>query len=143
MNGKVALALVPRDEPLTPVGVVAFGEVARALAWHVLARFEDGLPLEGVAGDGALLLLGAEVVLPFVDGVIYLGTEEGAPSVLVPTTHRTTAPITLVDAFLRERGVDLPAALVVHESALEVVSVRDARKISRARLETFLRTGSP
>lgn len=89
-----------RERPLQPVAVAAIGTAARALVASVERRAE--LRLRGVAGDDVLVFLGDEDELPWADGAIYLGRDEDAPSLLLPTTLRPTLPLPLVErAFLR------------------------------------------
>ncbi|MFJ9951907.1 hypothetical protein [Kitasatospora sp. NPDC091207] len=74
-----------REPPLPAAGVLALGDAVPALAVAARERLVDGARLGVVAGDGALLVLGAESDLPWADGIRYLGLDAG---VLVPTTAR-------------------------------------------------------
>lgn len=142
MSARVALAFAPRAAPLVPRGVVAFGDVAKALAERLLAYPDEALAaLSGVHGDGAIVLLGDEDALPFVDGVVYVGREDGIASVLLSTTHAPNVAVRWIDALLRERKVEMPAVLLSHEGALHALSVAAARPVTRARLAHFLRGG--
>ncbi|MGV9267246.1 bpX5 domain-containing protein [Kitasatospora sp. NPDC003701] len=74
-----------REPPLPAAAVLALGDAVPALAVAARERLVGGARLGVVAGDGALLVLGAEADLPWADGTRYLGVDAG---VLVPTTAR-------------------------------------------------------
>ncbi|MER6397130.1 hypothetical protein ABT263_13920 [Kitasatospora sp. NPDC001603] len=74
-----------REPPLPAAAVLALGDAVAALAVAARERLAGGARLGVVAGDGALLVLGAEADLPWADGARYLGLDAG---VLVPTTAR-------------------------------------------------------
>ncbi|WP_329491420.1 hypothetical protein OG618_33760 [Kitasatospora sp. NBC_01246] len=74
-----------REPPLPAAAVLALGAAVAALAVAARERLAGGARLGVVAGDGALLVLGAEADLPWADGARYLGLDAG---VLVPTTAR-------------------------------------------------------
>ncbi|MFD9597401.1 hypothetical protein ACFWA9_32255 [Kitasatospora sp. NPDC059973] len=81
----VALRWERREPPLPAAAVLALGDAVAALAGAARERLAGGARLGVVAGDGALLVLGAEADLPWADGARYLGLDAG---VLVPTTAR-------------------------------------------------------
>ncbi len=132
-----------RPDPLEPLCVVGVGAVARALASRALRSDDASLQaLRGVATEDALLLLGPRESLPWVDGVVYLGCDPGAPLLLLPTQRRPTAP---VDAFERAilrrlRHAPPPIAVLTHPPRL--VSVAEARPVARARLQAWLEGAS-
>src|SRR5215470_16947292 len=79
--------------PLAPIGAAARGNAARALARRLLARDDEALGLlKGVAGSGVIIVLGEEESLPWVDGVSYLGRDERAPSLVLPTVLEPSVP---------------------------------------------------
>jgi hypothetical protein len=101
------------EPPLPPCAVAAWGETAARLLERTLARarLDD---LSGVAGDDAVVLIGATSALPWVDGVVYLGRHRDAPGLLFPTTEVPDAPLDLVARIVRGRVKegDLPVAVV-------------------------------
>ncbi|MEV0534020.1 hypothetical protein [Kitasatospora sp. NPDC050463] len=74
-----------REPPLPAAAVLGLGDAVPALAVATRERLVGGARLGVVAGDGALLVLGADTDLPWADGARYLGLDAG---VLVPTTAR-------------------------------------------------------
>jgi hypothetical protein len=129
----LVVRFVPRDVPLRPVAAVAAGSASRALARRLLARTDGELAaLRGVAGRELILVQGDD--LPWVDGVIYLGVDPDAPSLLVPTTHAFDAPPALVERALTTRFHGAKPPLAVVDERL-VVPCAHARPLSRALLE--------
>lgn len=91
-----------RARPLVPVAVAAVGPVASALLRRLRRVPAEELgAFEGVATAGALVVLGG--ALPWVDGVVYLGRDPGAPSLLLPTAQEPTAPPGLLEQAIRRR----------------------------------------
>ncbi|MFO0695454.1 MAG: hypothetical protein U0230_17965 [Polyangiales bacterium] len=128
-----------RPEPLGPSAVVAFDEVALRLARRLLDADDERLSrLRGVGGDGTLAILGDERDLPWEDGVIYLGTEEADPSICVPTTLEPDVPSGWLASIVDARGSLLPLALVPRAEGLDVISLREARPLARAKLAAFV-----
>ena len=97
--------------------------------------------LRGAAGDDVLVVLGATEVLPWVDGVNYLGRDPDAPRLLLPTMVR---PAIAADAF--ERAIARHAAALLGASgpwavlhdARRVFSIADAGPIDRDLLGRWL-----
>lgn len=142
-DAAIALAWTARAVPLTPRAVVATGAAARALGRRVAALTDEALAsLAAVAGPGALVIVGDAAALPWVDGVVYVGRDDAAPELLVPTTLTPTvaAPVVAraVAAWLGARGavVAWPVALV--PSPLVIIPCGAARPIERARLAAWL-----
>ena len=122
-----------------PVAVAAHGEVAIAFARRLLALDDETLAkLQGVAGQGLLIALGKEELLTWVDGVIYLGRDDAAPSLLLPTTLEPDVPIAIFErALVKRLNVGAPIAVLPDPPLIASVSL--ARPISRETLTTWLR----
>ena len=95
----------------------------------------------GQIGLGTLLLIGAAEELPWVDGVVYLGRDPEAPSLLLPTTLEPDVPAPLFERAIlaRARAAAPPIAVLVdtgHVGAL--VGAGAARAVGRAELSAFL-----
>jgi len=131
---------VPRDTPLLPAAVVGTGDVARALVRRLLRLDEGGLvALQGVAGVGLVAVMGAEGVLPWVDGAVYLGRDADAPTLYLPTALRPDVHLTLFErAFVRGRTIESPVAVVPGAQGLTAFSLAGARPLSRARLVAWM-----
>ncbi|MEU8424769.1 hypothetical protein AB0C15_28250 [Micromonospora sp. NPDC048835] len=73
-----------RDTPLPAAAVAASGAVVAELRADALMRVTAGAHLRACAGreQGWLIVLGDRAELPWADGAIYLGWDDG---VLVPT----------------------------------------------------------
>ncbi len=81
---KIPLTWSLREVPLVTRGLYAQGGAARRVARLVLERSPEGLCV--VAGEDCLILLGPSDLLPWADGVVYLGQEPDAPGLWMPTT---------------------------------------------------------
>lgn len=102
-------SLRARTEPLSARAVVAEHDVARRLASRLLTLDEATRhQLRVVVTKDLLVALGPEEVLPWVDGVRYLGAEPQSQAMLLPTTRETTPSSVLVERALR-RTHQLPA----------------------------------
>lgn len=131
----------PRPMPLDPVGMVARGEAARALAKRLLARGDEALSrLSGVAGPDLVILLGDAATLPWVEGAAYLGRDAHAPSLLLPTNREPTVPLPLLERALLIRASRLhaepPLAVLLDPPLL--ASTIEARPLVRSQIETWL-----
>ncbi len=142
-DATIALAWAARAVPLTPRAVVAIGAPARALGRRLAALADAELAaLTAVAGPAALVALGDAAALPPVDGVGYLGRDDAAPGLLLPTTLAPTVAASVVAravaAALGARGaaVAWPVALV--PTPLAIIPCGAARPIERARLAAWL-----
>lgn len=132
----VTLEWTLRTEPLAPAAVVALGDAAQRLARRLLALDDARLArLHGVSGDEVLLLLGEEAALPWVPGVLYLGREPEAASLLLPTTHTVTVPAALLERALLKRFPQLGVPLAVLPGSRQVLSAFLARPLSRELLQ--------
>lgn len=134
---RVEVAFRPRAEPLEPVAAAARSAFARALATRLLARDDDALArLSGVAAGAIVIVLGARDDLPWADGVVYLGRDARAPSLLLPVTLEPDVHPALFERALLARGLGPPIAVLLDPPAL--ASVGSARPIERARLVRWL-----
>ncbi len=150
MTAARPVAFVPRAAPLAPRAAVARGEPARALAGRLLALADDELAaLTAVVGEAAgapvCVVLGPADALPWVDGVGYLGRDDAAPGLLVPTAVAPDVAPALLERAVRARlgAAGLAAsvvAVVVDEPGAAIaalVPVGGARTIDRARLAAW------
>jgi hypothetical protein len=129
----------PRASPLVPLAAAARGTAAAALARHLAARDDAALArLSGVSGPGLLLVIGAAVDLPWITGIVYLGKDPGAPSLLLPSALEPDVPASLFEraVLLRTPGADVPIAVLLAPPAL--AGAGSARPIRRAALLAFL-----
>jgi hypothetical protein len=105
----------PRAEPLAPVAAAVPRARCNVLVdrWHRDASEIGGL--HAVATSSTLLLFGEEDALPWVDGVVYLGRDPGAPRLFVPTALAPDLPMALLERalFARWPGARAPAALLL------------------------------
>ena len=139
------VAWTPRLVPLAPVGVVARGAVTTALANRLLNRTDDQLAeLAGVQARGLLIVLSDDpTLLPWAEGVIYLGRDSSAPSILLPTTHAPSVPLPVLERAIRARFPELMMPLAVLPDGKTVVSVSECRKpMVRATLQAW-KDGNP
>lgn len=128
----------PRAEPLPALAVAGVGPVALALARRVLAAEDAALARwSGVAGPGVLVLLGDTGSLPWVDGVVYLGRDAAAPSLLLPCTLAPDLAPALLDRALVTRAQRGTPLAVLPRSG-HLVPVGAARPLSRETLGAWL-----
>lgn len=121
-----------------PAAVVGFGDNAKDLARKLLT-YDDArwASLKGVATSDGILLLGEAESLPWVDGVSYLGSDEHAPHLLLPTNREPNIPLDLLQQALVERS-PFPPPLALIETRNTVVSLAQARELSRDVLRSWL-----
>jgi hypothetical protein len=130
------LVFRPRSQPLEPIAVAGRAEVAERLAARLLADDDARLGrLSGVSGSGLLVLLGNAGDLPWVDGVVYLGRDARAPTLLLPTAREPALPAELFErVILTQAAAGAPVAVTEDFAA----GVGAARPIVRARLRAWL-----
>lgn len=129
-----------RASPLRPLGLIAVGPSARALAGRLLRRGdEELLRLRGVGGPQALVVLGAEPDLPWVNGVTYLGRDERAPALLVPTQLEPDVALPLYQLALLRECAAPPGPVAFLPAAGLLVPIGGAQPIERERLAGWLR----
>ena len=128
----------PRDLPLRALAVAGVGPVALALARRVLSVEDTALARwSGVAGPGLLVLLGDTESLPWVEGVVYLGRDAAAPSLLLPCTLAPHVSPALLDRALVARA-QAGTPLAVLPRSGQLVPVGAARPVSREALGVWL-----
>lgn len=132
----------PRGEPRVPAAVTAFGTVAKDLARKLLASDQTIWEnWKGVATPDTIVLLGEAASLPWVDGVSYLGSDERAPHLLLPTNRDPNVPLDLLQQALIEQCPFQPPLAFV-ENRNTVISLSQARELSRDVLRSWLLTAS-
>jgi hypothetical protein len=87
------------------------------------------------------VLLGAAEDLPWVPGVVYLGREAEAPSLLLPTTLAPTVPAALLLQAFQKQFPELTLPLAVIPASGNVVSLHAARAVARERVLGWLGIG--
>ena len=122
-----------------PAAVVASGDIAKDLVRKLLASDHTKWgSWKGVATSDAIVLLGEAESLPWVDGVSYLGSDERAPHLLLPTNRDPNVPSDLLQQALIEQSPFPPPLAFIGNI---VVSLSQARELSRDVLRSWL-TGS-
>jgi hypothetical protein len=136
-HARIPLRWAPRDVPLRARAVVGVGAVARALGRRIAALDDAALrSFAAVAGDDVLVVLGDEESLPWVDGVAYLGRDETAPGLLLPTVLAPTVPAVLLEAAIRRR-VARATLVAVLAAPAQLVDCGAARGIDRERVRAW------
>lgn len=129
---------IARETPLAIEGAIATGDAAARFATRLLALDDDGLArLRGVASSDLIAILGAPDDLPWIDGIVYLGRDEGAPQLYLPTTRATTLPPALVARAIARRDPNLPPPFALLDAPRLIVSLAAAGTIDRKRLEAW------
>jgi hypothetical protein len=125
-----------RFDSLAPVALVAFGTAAVRLKEKLLSFDDEKLnSLQGVFGKDLLFAAGEGENLPWMDGLIYLGKDAQAPSILLPTNLRPALPIDLFERRLLQRFPrQKPFAVVGNR----IIPVGEMRPISRKVLSEVL-----
>ena len=137
---RVRIHWIQRGTALAPVGVAAVGDRARALARRLL-RDDFAPPLErlrGAATDEALVFLGEASDLPWVDGVVYLGKDGRAGSLLVPTNMVPSVPIDALERSLVGRFAEIAPPIVVLPAHGLIFSAAPALPLGRKQLTAWL-----
>jgi hypothetical protein len=127
-----------REEPRVPAGVLASGAVARRLVVKILDLDDSFLARwQGAAISDAVVLLGESESLPWVDGVDYLGWDERAPHLLLPTNRDPDVPLDLLERTLVQHS-PFPPPLAVIPARNLIISLSRARALSREILTSWL-----
>jgi hypothetical protein len=134
---RIRLEWAPRATPLVARAAFASGATARLLGRR-LAELDDAAlgALAAVAGKGALVVLGEPSLLPWVDGVGYLGRDDAAPDLLLPTALAPSVPAAALEAAVRAAAGSTPVAVLAAPRRL--IPCGRARAIDRARLVAWL-----
>ena len=128
----------PRDCPLMPVAVAGQGETSLRLARRLLQLDDESLgQLEGVAGRQVIVVQGRSDLLPWADGVQYLGVDSIAPSVLLPTNYQPSMPQELLARALKVK-LQAVGSIAVLRDPLLLVPMRNAKPVSRRTLARWL-----
>lgn len=128
----------PRDCPLMPVAVAGRGETSLRLARRLLQLDDESLgQLEGVAGRQVIVVQGRSDLLPWVDGVQYLGVDAVAPSVLFPTNYQPSLPQELLASAFRIK-LQAVGSIAVLPDPLLLVPMGNAQPVSRRTLAQWL-----
>ena len=137
-EARIPLGWIPRHHPLPVRAVVACGAAARALGRRIAELDDDAMrSLTAVAGDEVFVVLGDAPALPWIDGVTYLGRDETAPDLLLPTAVAPTIPAALLEAAVRKRVRWLGPVAVLPAPA-RLIPCGAARAIDRSRLSAWL-----
>jgi hypothetical protein len=143
----IPIRFTARAEPLVARAAVARGDAAGALARRLLALDDDGLAaLTGVAGavgdDVVCAVLGDAAALPWVDGVAYLGRDDAAPGLLLPTAVAPDVAPGLLERAVRARAgaAAAPIGVIAGEGGAlaALVPLGAARRFDRAQLAAWL-----
>jgi hypothetical protein len=140
---RIRVTWTPRDPPLSVRAVAAVGPAARALADRLAALDDAALgALAAVAstraGDEVLVVLGAAETLPWVDGVAYLGRDDAAPELLLPTALAPSVrPAVLALAIRAVVPHPGPIAVITALPPPRLVPCGVARAIDRGRLAAW------
>jgi hypothetical protein len=140
-SDRIRVTWTPRDAPLVARAVAAVGAPARSLAER-LAAFDDAAlgALAAVAGEAAgddlLVVLGEAAALPWVDGVVYLGRDDAAPELLLPTALAPSVPPGVLAVAIRA-ALSVPGLIAVLAAPPRLVPCGVARAIDRGRLAAW------
>ena len=118
-----------RLDALEPSAMIAFNDAARRLKEKLLSFEDKKLSLlQGVFARNLLFVAGAKDVLPWTDGVIYLGRDARAASIFMPTNLRPNVPSDLFEKSLLAHFADAKPFAVIED---KIISVGKMRPISR------------
>ncbi|KAF2407609.1 hypothetical protein SAMN04490179_3995 [Pseudomonas antarctica] len=127
----------PRQVPAAPEAAVAWGDVAPRLhARLLLLADEQAARLHATANGDVLVVTGAALDLPWVDGVEYAAAHPSAPGVWLPTSWEPTVPVDVLGQTLSTRFKRSPLLLwrapqaVVPLDRLLPVSVEHLQRIA-------------
>ncbi len=137
-----AVEWTPRSIPLHPAGVAARGEASLRLARRLLQLDDETLALfQGLAGAKTLIVMAPEELLPWVDGVQYLGVDAAVPSLLSPSNYQPSVPLALLATSLATRSkTEGRLAVLPYPLPGLVVAMHSAKSIHRQSLTQWLET---
>jgi len=133
MPNPLKIEWINRFDALAPQALIAFGAAAQRLRSKLLKLDDEKLAnLQGVFAENLIFVSGSAENLPWADGVIYLGRDAPAASILVPTNLRPNVPVDLFEkSLLKNFAAQKPFAVVEDK----IISVGAMRPISRKILE--------
>jgi len=138
LAGQLEITWSPRACALSPLALAGQGEVSLRLARRLLQMDDESLgQFQGVAGKQLIVVQGKSDLLPWVEGVQYLGVDPSTPSVLFPTSYQPSLPPELLVAALRTKTGTQELIALLREPLL-VVPMGSARPVSRATLASWL-----
>jgi len=135
----IAVRFVPRAEPLLASAIAAPRAVWPALVKRLLREPDASLAeLRGAVTEQTAVIVGEASRLPWVDGLVFLGRDERAPRLLMPTALAPNVPMELFARALFKRHPDgvAPALLL---DPMRVVDVRSASPLDRQGIEAWRR----
>lgn len=131
---RLSVEWVPRDEPLAPAAALGTGPVAEALVRALLQRSDEALArLSGVGSARVVVVMGED--LPWVDGLVYLGSDPEAPALLLPTALRPTVPLPLLQRAVLARLPPGSSPVALSPRTRQLVALGGSRPLRRERLE--------
>jgi len=102
-----------REIPLSPVALFVSLPQLPLLAQKLNSRFSDEiLPFRAVYSANGFILLGEQEQLPWVPEIRYLGLDNEAPHLLLPTNLSPSLPLALIDRAIFTQVPDSPAAII-------------------------------
>ncbi|MCP4220633.1 MAG: hypothetical protein GY765_38755 [bacterium] len=133
----IPIRWIPKEPPLPLHGLFAGGPALEPLVKRLLRCPEkDRLLLRGVCGEDFIVLLGPDSILPWVEGLIYLGRYKEAPGLYLPTLRVPAVDAALVVEALEAVGMKLPA-LLLEKPAIRI-SLAKMRPPARSRLTGYI-----
>lgn len=134
----ISIEWQPRSTPLQPTAVAATGASAVRLGRRLLLLEDEALAgLQGVAAEDSLLIMGNGENLPWTKEAVYLGRDNLAPSILLPTVYEPTIPAALLERALMQRFKDqVPFAVLLDPG--RIISFGGALQIKRTILQKWL-----
>jgi hypothetical protein len=125
-----------RFDSLQPAALVVFGVSMIRLKDRLLLLDDEKLSnLQGVFAENLLFITGETDNLPWIDGGIYLGKDQNAPAIFLPTNLRPNMPIDLFEKMLlRKFAGQKPFAVIENQ----IIPVGKMRPISQRILSEIL-----
>jgi hypothetical protein len=115
VSSLLAPRFLPRDRPLPPIAVAIPRSLVRPLAERAGRDPAEFSSLRALGSPSCLLLFGEAEALPWVDGAVFLGRDEAAPRLLVPTAVAPDLPYDLLERalFAAAPSAHAPCALLL------------------------------
>ncbi len=124
-----------RFDSLEPRALIVFDEAATRLKEKLWSFDDERLSgLQGVFAENLLFIAGTSENLPWINGGIYLGKDENAPSIFLPTNLRPNLPIDLFEKSLLLKFTEQKPFAVLKN---QIIPVGQLRVISRKVLIEF------